>query len=42
MIGLDTGFFVELVRGNKQALDVFDQIRGGKKKPVYRVLRSMN
>jgi predicted nucleic acid-binding protein len=29
MIGLDTGFFVELVRGNKQALDVFDQISEG-------------
>jgi predicted nucleic acid-binding protein len=29
MIGLDTGFFVELVRGNKQALDVFNQIGEG-------------
>jgi predicted nucleic acid-binding protein len=29
MIGLDTGFFVELVRGNKQALDVFNKISEG-------------
>jgi predicted nucleic acid-binding protein len=29
MIGLDTGFFVELVRGSKQALDVFNQISEG-------------
>lgn len=29
MIGLDTGFFVELVRANQQALDVFDEIVEG-------------
>ena len=29
MIGLDTGFFVELLRGNKQALDIFNQISDG-------------
>ncbi|HBA54798.1 type II toxin-antitoxin system VapC family toxin [Syntrophorhabdus aromaticivorans] len=29
MIGLDTGFFVELVRANQQALDVFNEIIEG-------------
>ena len=29
MIGLDTGFFVELVRSNKQALEVFNKISEG-------------
>ena len=30
MVGLDTGFFVELIRANRQAVDVFDEISEGK------------